>query len=174
MAVPALGAAACNRAEPAAQSRSLFDVGLMRVEDRANVLSGTDEIELVRRSEALEKATSDQLAVVTLPTLNGRPIEEKSLALARGAGLGRAELDNGVLLLVAPNERKVRIEVGLGLEALLTDARAGEIVRGMLPHFRRGDIPAGVRTGTDQISVLLMADRKRPRYRNEERRRIAA
>jgi uncharacterized protein len=146
----------------------------MRVEDRANVLSAKDEVDIARMSEALEKATSDQLVVVTLPTLNGRRIEETSLALARNAAIGQAHLDNGVLLVVAPTEKKVRIEVGYGLEALLTDARAGEIVRDMIPHFRRGDVPAGVRAGTNEITRLLTADRKRPRYQSEARRKLAA
>jgi uncharacterized protein len=97
-----------------------------------------------------------------------------ALELGRNWKIGQSELNNGVLLVVAPNERKARIEVGLGLEGLLTDARAGEIIREMIPHFRARNIPKAVRVGSDRIRTVLLTDRRRPQYRSEARRRYAA
>jgi uncharacterized protein len=136
----------------------------MRVQDGAEILSAADEIELVRRSEALEKATTDQLVVVTVPTLNGRDIAQFSTALANRMGIGQPNKDNGVLVIVAPKERKVRIAVGYGLEGLLTDARAAQIVQRMLPQFRTGDAPRAIRIGVTEIDGVLRSDRRRPQY----------
>src|SRR5205814_9745734 len=108
-------------------------------QDRAEVIPGTEEIELARTSESLEKATTDQLVVVTVRTLSGQDIAKFSTKLGNRMGLGRADKDNGVLLVVAPNERKVRIAVGYGLEGLLTDQRAAGIIDDMVLHFRLGD-----------------------------------
>ncbi len=114
------------------------------------------------RLEALEKATSDQLVVVTVPSLNGQTIEGYSLALGNRWGIGRKDVDNGVIILVAPTERKVRVEVGLGLEGLLTDARAGEVIKAMLMRFKARDYAGGLGIGVDQIDQLLRSDRRRP------------
>ena len=133
------------------------------VVDEAELIDAPDEARLAGRLAALERQTRDQLVVVTLPSLDGRKIEEVGLALGNGWGVGQAELDNGVVLLVAPNERWVRIEVGCGLEGLLTDARAAEIVdQALLPRFRKGQHQEAIIAGVDRIIATLQSDRKRP------------
>ena len=136
-----------------------------RVVDAANVLNANAENRLERRSAELEATTTDQLVVVTVPTLEGRTIEQTGLQFANGWGIGREDLDNGVLLLVAPNETKVRIEVGLGLEGLLTDERAAAIIRDMLPLFRGGDVAAAIELGSKGIEARLRSDQRRPQPR---------
>jgi uncharacterized protein len=148
----------------AATGNSMLDVGLMRVQDRAGIIPAAEEIELARQSEALEKATSDQLVVVTVPTLNGEDIARYSTSLGNRLGVGRADKDNGVLLVVAPTERKVRVAVGLGLEGLLTDQRASGIVRDMLPYFRSRDPGQAIRVGFSEIDAVLRSDVRRPHY----------
>jgi len=166
VAVAAVGAgiAASGCGQGKAVGNTMLDVGLLRVQDQANIIPATDEIDLTRRSEALEKATTDQLVVATVPTLRGQDIAKFATAMANREGIGQADKDNGVLLLVAPNERKVRIAVGYGLEGLLTDARAAEIVQHMLPRFRVGDQAGAIRTGVADIDAMLRSDKRRPQY----------
>jgi uncharacterized protein len=159
----ALAAAGGCRSE-ASHGNSMLDVGTMRVQDRAEVIPAADEIEITRRSEQLEKATTDQLVVVTVPSLNGQDMARFSTVLANRLGVGQAGKDNGVLVVVAPNERQVRIAVGYGLEGLLTDRRALEIVQHMLPKFRSGDAAGAIRIGVNEIDGLLRSDRRRPQY----------
>jgi uncharacterized protein len=130
-----------------------------RVVDGAGLL-GADERERLRIDlEALEAKSTDQLVVVTLPSLQGYEIEEFGYQLGRHWGIGQEGKDNGVLLIVAPNDRKVRIEVGRGLEPLLTDALSSMIVQNaILPAFRGGDFPAGIRAGVRDISSVLLGD----------------
>ena len=135
---------------------------MLRVQDQADIIPAAEEIELARRSEALEAATTDQLVVVSVPTLNGQDIAQFSTALGNRLGVGQADKDNGVLIVVAPNEREVRISVGFGLEGLLTDQRAAQVVQQMLPYFRAGDYPQAVRVGVNQIDTVLRSDRRRP------------
>jgi uncharacterized protein len=135
-----------------------------RVVDDGQIIPPSIEQQLSARSEALEKDTTDQLVVVTLPSLHGATIEQIGLSLGRGWGIGRHDLDNGVLLLVAPNERKVRIEVGYGLERLLTDDRAAKIVRDMVPVFRANDPARAVSLGEEEIIQVLESDKRRPQY----------
>jgi len=142
----------------------MFDVGLMRVQDRANIIPATDEIALARESEALEKATTDELVVVTVPTLNGADITTYSAALGNKLGLGQADKDNGVLVVVAPKERQVRVTVGTGLEGLLTNQRSAAIVRDMVPLFRKSDAPRAIKTGVREIDAILRSDVRRPQY----------
>jgi uncharacterized protein len=158
------------RAAPQAIDRSIAhtpagDVKLSaRVVDDAQIIPAATEQQLNARSRALEKVTSDQLVVVTLPTLRGATIERVGLALGRGWGIGRHDIDNGVILLVAPNERKVRIEVGYGLEHLLSDDRAGKIVRDMLPLFRANQPAQAISLGETEIIQVLESDKRRPQY----------
>ena len=135
-----------------------------RVVDAADLLRPGEEARLSRTSEALERRTSDQLVIVTVPSLRGRTIEALGLELANGWGIGRADRDNGVLILVAPAERQVRIEVGYGLEPILTNERAGEIIRrAMLPHFREGRFREAIYAGADEIAATLTEQANRPR-----------
>ena len=135
-----------------------------RVVDQAGIHSPQVEERLDRLSSELERRTTDQLVIVTLPSLDGRPIEDVGLALGRGWGIGQKEKDNGVLLVVAPNERRVRIEVGYGLERILPDERAAEIIqRDLLPPFRQSEFEQGILAGAEAISQLLVSHASTPR-----------
>jgi uncharacterized protein len=123
-----------------------------RVVDRANILSAPLEQLLAAKHETLERRTSDQFVVVTLASLKGKPIEDWGLRLGNGWGLGQKNKNNGVLLIVAPNERKVRIQVGFGLESTLTNQRCAEIIdRSILPQFQQGRLEAGITSGVDAV-----------------------
>lgn len=137
------------------------------------MLDPATEQALTLKSEALEKTTSDQLVVVTLPSLDGQTIETVGLTLGRRWGVGQKDLDNGVLLLVAPNERRVRIEVGYGLEALLTDERAGAIIREQVELFRKGRSAEAIVLGVDRIDALLRSNAERPQYRRPHMKKAA-
>ncbi|HJT21158.1 MAG TPA: TPM domain-containing protein, partial [Nitrospira sp.] len=123
-----------------------------RVVDLAHVLSAGDSDALSAALQAHEERTGNQVAVLILPSLEGEPIEEYSHRVATSWKLGRKGTDNGVLLLIALNDRKLRIEVGYGLEGTLTDLRSAHIIREEIaPPFRAGDIPGGIRAGVDAI-----------------------
>lgn len=129
-----------------------------RVVDNANLLSPADEAALTAKLEALETASSRQLVVATVPDLQGYPIEDYGYRLGRTWGIGQSEANNGTILLVAPNERKVRVEVGYGLEPILTDALSSLIIQNaILPRFKAGDFPGGINAGTDEIIKQLQA-----------------
>lgn len=131
-----------------------------RVVDRANILSPAVEQRLTEKFAALEAATTDQVVVVTLDSLQNYEIEEYGYRLGREWGIGQADKDNGVLLIVAPNERKVRIEVGYGLEPVITDALSSVIIQSrILPAFREGRMEAGIEAGADAIVEQLTIDR---------------
>lgn len=111
---------------------------------------------VIEQSEQLEAMTGHQYVVVTVPTLGGHSIEDYALRLGNFWRVGRKGINDGVLLIVAPNDRQVRIEVGRGLETVLTDAEAGSIIAGdMLPAFRAGWYADGIRKGTDSIVAEL-------------------
>ena len=115
---------------------------------RANTISALNEL-LIK----FDENSTNQISVVTLKSLGGYEIEEFANEQARFLALGQKEYDNGILLLVAPNERKVRIEVGYGLEGVLTDGIAKRIIDyKILPHFRAGDYESGVVSGV--LSIL--------------------
>lgn len=123
-----------------------------RVVDGADILTEEQEAALTKELAALESRTRHQLAVATTPSLEGRPVEEYALCQARRWGIGRKGVDDGVLLLVAPNKRKVRIEVGAGLEKLLRDDEAAIIVKRMLPAFQQKRYFEGIEAGVHGIS----------------------
>jgi len=123
-----------------------------RVVDLAHVLPVSTVNSLSARMADHEASTSNQAAVLILPSLDGEPLEEFSHRVATAWKLGQKGTDNGVLLLVALQERKVRIEVGYGLEGTLTDIRSAHIIRhDIVPRFRAGDFPGGVSAGVDAI-----------------------
>jgi uncharacterized protein len=129
-----------------------------RVVDQANLLSPAQEAELTRRLEALEQASSRQLVVVTVASLEGYEIEDYGYRLGRQWGIGQQGANNGAILLVAPNDRRVRIEAGYGLEGILTDALSAQIINGLiLPRFRDNDIPGGIMAGADALIQQLQA-----------------
>ncbi len=144
---------------PAHAADPVFPVLTGRIVDEANLLTPEDEARLTATLQALEGTASDQLAIVTLPSLQGFPIEDFGYKLGRHWGIGQAGKDNGVLLIVAPNERKVRIEVGKRLEPILTDAMSRIIIENaILPGFRRGDFAAGIAAGVRDIKDVLLGD----------------
>lgn len=123
-----------------------------RVVDEAGLLPPPTRVALTDRLAAYEQQTGIQLVVATVKSLQGRDIEEYGVGLARHWGIGQKEDDNGVVLIVAPNERAARIEVGYGLEGTLTDALTSVIVReDMLPAFREGDFARGITQGAEAI-----------------------
>jgi len=127
-----------------------------RVVDNANIIPDAEEAALNAKLEALETQSQRQLVVVTLPDLQGYDIADYGYQLGREWGLGDAERNDGAILIVAPTERKVRIEVGYGLEPILTDGLSGLIIQQqILPRFRDGDYPAGIDIGTDSIIQQL-------------------
>jgi uncharacterized protein len=130
-----------------------------RVVDDAGMLSeGTRSI-LTRELAELEAKSSRQLVVVIVKSLQGRSIEDYGVRLGRAWQIGQKGKNNGVLLIVAPNERKVRIEVGYGLEGELTDAVAKLIIeQRILPNFRQGNMAGGVVAGTDEVIQVLSGD----------------
>lgn len=123
-----------------------------QVVDQARVLPPSTVESITAQLAAHETKSSNQVAVLIVPTLDGDTIEEFSHRVATAWKLGQKGTDNGVLLLVAIQERKVRIEVGYGLEGALTDIRSAQIIRNeIVPRFRAGDIPGGVTAGVDAI-----------------------
>lgn len=130
-----------------------------RVVDEARLLKPSQKAALTAKLQALEDKTTDQLVVVTLSSLQDTSIEDFGYQLGRHWAIGQKDKNNGVLLIVAPNERKVRIEVGYGLEGTLTDALTKIIIEtSILPRFRDGDMASGIIAGTDDIITALTGD----------------
>jgi uncharacterized protein len=127
-----------------------------RVVDDAGVLSDDTKARLTGLLQQLEQKTGDQLVVVTLKSLQGQDIATYGYQLGRAWGIGQKKKNNGAVLIVAPSEHKVRIEVGYGLEGDLTDAASRIIIENaMLPQFRSGNYDAGVEQGTVEIVRLI-------------------
>ena len=127
-----------------------------RIVDAANILPPEAEVSIGAKLQQLETTTTRQLVVATVPDLSGYDIADYGYQLGRTWGIGQREDDNGAILLVAPNDRRVRIEVGYGLEPVLTDAVSSLIIqRQILPAFREGDMPRGVAAGVDAIIEQL-------------------
>jgi uncharacterized protein len=123
-----------------------------RVNDLAGVLPPESRQRLELRLTAYEQKTGHQLVVLTVPSLGGAPVEDFTLRVVEAWKLGRKDRDDGVLLLVAVQDRKIRIEVGYGLEGELPDVLAGRIIRDiMAPAFRRGDPAQGITAGVEAI-----------------------
>ena len=127
-----------------------------RVVDNANLLSPEQRAALTNELAALEAKNRRQLVVVTIPDLEGYPIEDYGYRLGRTWGIGEKDVNSGALLIVAPKERKVRIEVGYGLEPIVTDALSSVIIQQqILPAFRNGDMAGGIMAGTKALVDLL-------------------
>tara|TARA_R110000782_G_scaffold78276_3_gene154968 strand:- start:13739 stop:14497 length:759 start_codon:yes stop_codon:yes gene_type:complete len=128
-----------------------------RVVDAANILDPAQEAALDAKLADLEKQSQRQLVVVTISDLQGYDIADYGFRLGDHWGVGDKERDDGALLIVAPRERKVRIEVGYGLEGVLPDILAGRIIRDVIiPRFKANDYPGGIAAGVDAISKLLL------------------
>ncbi|HNZ26528.1 MAG TPA: TPM domain-containing protein [Spirochaetota bacterium] len=123
-----------------------------RVNDYANLLSYETKARIENKLSEHEKETSNQVVVLTIFDLKGENLEEFSLKVAETWGIGQKDKDNGVLLLISLNDRKLRIEVGYGLEGSLTDYTASSIIRNdIVPYFKSGDYEKGIENGVDSI-----------------------
>ncbi|MCQ4286722.1 TPM domain-containing protein [Pseudomonas stutzeri] len=130
-----------------------------RVVDQAELLDTQAEARLTSMLAAHEQTTGEQVVVVTVPDLQGRSIEEFGIALGREWGIGQKDEDTGALLIVARDDRRVRIEVGYGLEGRLTDAQSSVIInRVITPAFREGDFTRGITEGTAAMIQVLGGD----------------
>src|SRR6185437_5255488 len=130
-----------------------------RVVDRANIISATTRSTIEQKLADLETKSGIQLVVATVASLEGQEIEPYANELFRNWKLGEKTKNNGVLLLVAPNERRVRIEVGYGLEGTLTDAISKVIIANAItPRFKTGDFGGGISRGVDDIITVLTTD----------------
>ena len=140
---------------PAAQAQT-FPKLTGRVVDGANLLDPTKETALTDKLAALEKQSGRQLVVATIADLQGYDIADYGYRLGRAWGIGDKEKNDGALLIVAPNDRKLRIEVGYGMEGILTDALSSRIIRtAITPRFKAGDYPGGIAAGVDEIGTLM-------------------
>ncbi len=132
-----------------------------RVNDYAGMISASTEADLDGKLAALEASDSTQVVVLTIPSLEGEPLEEYSIRVAESWGIGQKQYDNGALLLVSRDDRKVRIEVGRGLEGVLTDLLAGRIVDyEIVPNFKEGRFDQGFEAGVDAIIAAVKGEYK--------------
>ncbi len=129
------------------------------VTDDAGVLSPPVEQRLEALSGELEEKTGAQVALVTVKTLDGNTVEDAAVRLFKAWGIGEKKKDDGVLFLLAVEDRHARIEVGYGLEAILPDAKTGRILDAALPYFRAGDYDGGVVRVAGSILGVIAADR---------------
>jgi len=158
LAALTLAFAALTLASPASAALS-FPPLTGRVVDNAHVLSPQAQADLTAKLAALEQKNGDQLVVVTLPSLQGDEIADYGYQLGRAWGIGQKGKDTGAIFIVVPSEHKVRIEVGYGLEPVLTDAMSSVILQSaVLPKFRAGDVEGGITAGTDAIVQQLGLD----------------
>ncbi len=131
-----------------------------RVVDNANILQSDTRnyLEMILKNE--EQNTTNQVVVASVKSLQGYEIEQYSNALAREWGIGQKDSDNGVLLLIAPNEKKVRIEVGYGLEGVLSDKISHEIITyTLIPAFKKGKFDAGIVDAVNQILKVISGEK---------------
>jgi uncharacterized protein len=141
-----------------------------RVVDDANIIAPEARQRITDKLKAHEDKTSDQVVVATVPSLQGLTVEDFANGLFRHWQLGQKEKNNGVLLIVAPKERKVRIEVGYGLEGALTDALSKVIITtAIAPKFKTGDFAGGIEAGVDAIDSILAGDAEEWQRRAEVR-----
>jgi uncharacterized protein len=143
-----------------------------RVVDQAQILDAAARTRIESKLEQLESKTSTQLVVVTLRSLQGYDISDYGYRLGRSWGIGQKGKNNGAILLVAPSERKVRIEVGYGLEGTVTDAVSRLIIENaILPRFRTGDFAGGIERGVDDLVLLLSGNAEDFKRRAAEQER---
>ena len=130
-----------------------------RIVDEASLLSAADKSAIEKDLKALEEKASDQLVIYTTRSLQGYEIADIGYRLGRFWQIGQKGKNNGVILIVAPTERKVRIEVGRGLEPQLTDLMTKLIVENaIMPAFRRGDFPGGIKAAVRDIRDVMLGD----------------
>ena len=147
--------AACVFAEPEIPPRPTASSGIY-VQDYAGVISNEDRQQMLRIGQDLDNKTTAQVAVITVSSLDGQSIEDYALAVLRSWGIGNKAKNNGVLIVVAVNDRRSRIEVGYGLEGVLPDGKTGRIQdQYMLPSFKKGDYSAGITQGYQAIAGVI-------------------
>lgn len=144
-----------------------------RVVDDAHVLKPEDQTALTTRLKDLEDQSGIQFVVATVPSLQGEEIEPYANALFRKWRLGQKDKNNGVLFLIAPNERKIRFEVGYGLEGTLTDALTKLILHNAVgPKLKTGDYAGGIKASVDEAIAVLTTDKsdwqKRPAFQGAQ------
>ena len=147
-------AAALGFALPAA-AQTFPERGTAPVVDAANIIDDATEAALTEKLDAFEQRNQRQFVIATIPDLEGYDISDYGYRLGREWALGDAERNDGIILIVAPNEKKMRVEVGYGLEGVIPDGLAFEYVEGMKPYFRDGDYSGGISWGADQIIKQL-------------------
>ncbi|MGN7930458.1 TPM domain-containing protein [Sphingopyxis sp. 22461] len=126
------------------------------VVDQADIIPAAEEAALNTQLLELEKTTGHQLVVATVSDLEGNDVSEYGYKLGRAWGIGDEAKDDGVVFLIAPNERRMNIAVGLGLEPVLTDALSGRIIRDVVtPKFKAGDMPGGIQDGVNAIAQQI-------------------
>lgn len=128
------------------------------VTDLAGVIGAEKKASLEALCTELEQKTGAQLAIVTVRSLDGQSVEDYSVDLLRQLGVGSKKDNRGVLLLLAPNERKYHIETGYGIEPVITDARAGDAGRAMVPFLRQGDYGDAVEAAAWQLAKYIADD----------------
>ena len=129
------------------------------VNDFAGVLSASAKEKLTALCAEVDRKAQAQIAIVTVSSLGGQPIEQFSIDLATQWGVGPKQQARGILILLAPNDRKNRVEVGYGLEAILPDGKVGGFGREMVPALRRNDYSGAVTLLTERIAAVIAADR---------------
>ncbi|HVL29752.1 MAG TPA: TPM domain-containing protein, partial [Sphingomicrobium sp.] len=140
-----------------------------RVVDQADLLRPEQELDLTSKLAALEAQTGRQFVVATVRSLEGRTIEDYGYRLGRAWAIGDKERDDGVILLVAPKERKVRVETGYGARVFLTDAASSIIIReDILPRFKAGDMAGGIMAGAERVIATLQLPPEEAARRAEE------
>jgi uncharacterized protein len=162
----------CLAALVAATAQPRFPALTGRVVDDANVIDAATKARLDEKLKALEDKTGTQLVVATLPSLQGYDIADYGYQLGRHWGIGQKGKNNGAVLIVAPSDRKVRIEVGYGLEGALTDAVTKLIIENaILPRFRAGDFSGGIARGVDDVLQVLSGDAEEVKRRADRANR---
>jgi len=131
------------------------------VVDNANILTPEQQNALERKLDALNDSTSNQIVVLTVPSLNDQPVEDVAVATYRSWGIGDKKNNNGVLLLISVNDRKIKIEVGYGLEGAIPDVTAKDIIENALsPNFKQGNYYKGIDEATDNLAKAAVGEYK--------------
>ena len=124
-----------------------------RVTDAANILPAEDEVRLSGRLARYERDTQHQMVIVTTPSLHGVRIDNFGTCLGNRWKIGRQGHDDGVIVVIAPNERQMRIATGIGMEKILTDDKALAVIQRMMPQFEQGDYAGGLSVGIEAIAA---------------------
>lgn len=159
LAVPLAILLVAGGCKAAAEPESAICIGVPqmalqgRVTDKANILSAADERQLSERLAVHEQRTKHQMVVVTTSALNGATPMEFATCVGRRWGIGDRKRDDGIVILVAPNDRQASVAVGQGLEKALTHVEAKSVITQMTPSFQKGDYANGLSTGIDAIAA---------------------